>query len=75
MANYRRLGTQNTTDWLLMSPQNLWEALRMVWMLWRHPNKAAILIGSPAGWIDAHARPVKLLRDIGEAEFQEAHGG
>ena len=75
MANYRRLGTQDATDWLLMRPENAWEALRMAWMLWRHPKKAGVIVGSPAGWVDAHARPAKLLRDIDEAEFQEAHGG
>lgn len=60
MSNYRRLGTtQNTTDWLLMIPQNAWGALRMSWMLWRQPDKAAALVGSTADWVDEHARPVR----------------
>lgn len=45
MAHYRELTVQGETGWYLMSPSNIWEALHIAWMIWRHPNKASVLIG------------------------------
>ena len=28
-----------------MSPSNPWEAIRIAWMLWRHPDRVAALVG------------------------------
>ncbi len=56
MAHYRKFGRQEGTEWLLMTPQSLWEALRMAWMLWRHPDRVAILVGTPTGWLASHGR-------------------
>lgn len=57
MANFRRIQAQGGIDWLLMSPQSALEALRFAWLLWRQPEKAAVLIGCPAGWVDGPAGP------------------
>lgn len=56
MAHYRKFGRQEGTEWLLMTPQNPWEALRMAWMLWRYPDRVAILAGAPTGWLASHGR-------------------
>lgn len=45
MARYRQLMVQDDTGWHLMSPSNAWEALRIAWMLWRHPDRVAVLVG------------------------------
>ena len=45
MAKYRQLIVQDGTGWYLMNPRNAWEALRIAWMLWRHPDRVAALVG------------------------------
>lgn len=45
MARYRQLVVQGENGWYLMSPRTLWEALRIAWMLWRHPDRVAALVG------------------------------
>ena len=45
MAKYRQLIVEGDTGWCLMSPSNPWEAIRLAWMLWRHPDRVAALVG------------------------------
>lgn len=45
MAKYRQLISPDGAGWRLMSPSNPWEALRIAWMLWRHPDRVAALVG------------------------------
>lgn len=45
MAKFRALMHSNDgVNWELMNPENLWEAMRIGWMLWRHPGKISALI-------------------------------
>lgn len=46
MAHYRLLGQQDRIGWYLMSAQGPIEALRIAWMLWRYPDRVAVLIGA-----------------------------
>ena len=45
MAKYRQLLIRGEVGWYLMSPSNPWEAIRIAWMLWRHPDRVAALVG------------------------------
>jgi hypothetical protein len=71
MASYTKLETHNATDWVLIRPQGIFEALRLAWMIWRHPDKAAVLTGIPPGWLDAHTLPVCAMRDVGGFIFRK----
>lgn len=44
MAKFRQVTVEKDTGWYLMNPENLIEALRVAWMLWRHPKKVSALI-------------------------------
>jgi len=44
MARYRKLIVQGKSGWYLMNPCNPWEALRIAWNLWRHPDRAGVLV-------------------------------
>jgi hypothetical protein len=67
MAKFRQLIRQSTDDdgnigWHLMSPSNPWEALRIAWMLWRHPDRVAALVGvneeyTLANWAPTGEKP------------------
>ncbi len=58
MATYRQLVVQDGKGWHLMSPTSPWEALRIAWMLWRHPTKVAVLIGVKDGYEIEHWMPL-----------------
>ena len=52
MARYRQLLIHDGTSWCLMSPSNALEAVRIAWMLWRHPERVAALVGVPQEFMD-----------------------
>ena len=47
MAKFRRIMTSDDggTDWFLSSPTSFFEACRLAWLLWRHPDRVAALVG------------------------------
>ena len=45
MAKFKQLMVEGEVGWCLMSPSNLWEAMRIAWLLWRYPEKVAALVG------------------------------
>lgn len=57
MAKYRQLLVQDGTGWHLMSPSSPWEALRIAWMLWRHPDRVAALVGVKQEYTLANWKP------------------
>jgi hypothetical protein len=57
MAKYRQLIVEGDTGWHLMSPTNAWEALRLAWLLWRHPDRVAALVGVKQEYTLEHWRP------------------
>jgi hypothetical protein len=59
MAKYRQLTVQDGTCWSLMIPTNAWEALRIAWMLWRHPDRVAVLVGVKKEYFLAHTKAEK----------------
>ena len=56
MERYRQLIVQDGNGWHLMSPSNPWEALRIAWMLWRHPDRVAALAGVKQEYFLAHTK-------------------
>jgi hypothetical protein len=57
MARYRQLIVQGETGWYLMNPRNPWEALQIAWVLWRHPNKVAALVGIDQEFVLTKCKP------------------
>lgn len=57
MAKYRQLIVRDGTGWHLMSPSNPWEALRIAWLLWRHPDRVAALVGVKQEYTLEHWKP------------------
>ena len=57
MATYRQLIAHDGTGWHLMSPSNVWEALRIAWLLWRHPDRVAALVGVSQEYTLANWKP------------------
>ena len=70
MARYRQLMIEGETGWHLMSPRNPWEALRIAWMLWRHPDKVAALVGVNQEYFLAHCKPIGA--PIAEEKYEDA---
>lgn len=50
MARYRTLSIQPPIRWCLLSPSTPWEAVKLAWYLWRHPDRVACLVGVPQKW-------------------------
>lgn len=69
MAKYRQLMIQGKDGWHLMSPSNPLEALRIAWMMWRHPDKVAALVGVKQEFMLAHCKP--LGAPIAEERYEE----
>ena len=57
MAKYTQIMVQGDTGWYLMNPRNPWEALRIAWMLWRHPDKVSALVGVKQAFILTECKP------------------
>ena len=69
MGKYRQLIIEGADGWHLMSPSNPWEALRIAWMLWRHPNKVAALVGVTQEYTLTKLKP--LGAPIAEEKYEE----
>lgn len=56
MALYRQLMIANDdgTEWRLLNPEGPLEALRLAWLLWRYPDRVAILAGATKEYWLAH---------------------
>lgn len=67
MATYRPIIVEGKDGWYLMRPTSPWEALRVAWLLWRHPSRIACLVGVQPMWIAANCRPVAPGEHPGEA--------
>jgi hypothetical protein len=57
MATFRHLLMHGRDGWYLMSPRGPIEALRIAWMLWRHPHKIAALVGVDQEFVLLTRRP------------------
>lgn len=54
MAQYRQLMIEGKDGFYLMNPSNFFEACRIAWMLWRHPEKISALVGVDKEWMIAN---------------------
>ncbi len=59
---------QDSTGWHLMSPSNPWEALKIAWMMWRHPTRVAALIGVGLDYPGAHWQTVAVDPSAGKPD-------
>lgn len=57
MALYRQLMVEGKTGWCLMNPSNPWAALKLAWLLWRHPDRVAALVGVEQEFLLGKRRP------------------
>lgn len=57
MARYISKTINGQENWFLLSPENLWEALKLAWMMLRHPERCAILCKLDDKWTYENLRP------------------
>lgn len=57
MARYISKNINGQDGWYLLSPEGVWEALKLAWMMLRYPDRCAILARLEEKWTYANLRP------------------